>query len=300
LYVLYGLAFVKALSLGMPRPKISVESARLRFLLAAYELFKKRVQDNPWQTLMDEAFPAWSAIIHPRESSPQRDHFPHYVGSETRARRTKEARQVLIEWAVRYSLIIADDPVPQPADWILDHAEEICRTCRGIPMAQPSWEEAYRRTIITSIEDVQRSQNPGPKVISRLPRAFTPGLSMHPPIPYLTVPMEYPDWDREIEAFAEYKRRVRKAVKAYFRLLNRPRISSPERSRNTQAIEAKDFIYFEWVILRRCCRWKLKEIRARYLPTHPDPSGADSVISQAVRRLDELLGLLPIAKIRST
>lgn len=87
----------------MPRPKISVESARLRFLLAAYELFKKHVQDNPWQTLMDEAFPAWSAIIYPRESSPQRDHFPHYVGAETHARRAKEARQVLIEWAVRYN-----------------------------------------------------------------------------------------------------------------------------------------------------------------------------------------------------
>jgi hypothetical protein len=279
----------------MPRPRISSDSARLRFLLAAYELFKQHVEDNPWQTLKDEAFPAWSAINYPRERSPQRDPLPLYVGSETWARRAKEGREVLGQWALRYNLVVSADLGPQPADWILDHAEELCRIWRGMPPTESTWEDAYQRAIM-NFDELQRSQNSPQK--ARLPRSFTAHSSLQPPIPYLTVPMEYPDWDPGTEAFADYKRRVRRALKAYFRFLRRPR-ARPPAARELQPTGGAQLFHYEWVILRRCCRWKLKEIRARYLPNHPDPLGAESVVSQAVSRTDALLGLVPLAKIQN-
>jgi hypothetical protein len=268
------------------RPKHSPEAAKYKFLLAGYSL--SGVPGNPWQVLMDEVFPKWYAIQHPNDD-PRGIRRISYVTADVRARRAREAREVLVEWANKYRLIGSTGPLP----WIIHDAEERCRE-RERTVASP-WSGSTRGGWGTNpIRDFSAEEPINP------PALDPPSRPLHPlsPAPWLI--LQVPPWERDNEPLTAYKQRARKALTKHFEVLKRPRKTKKEQHQASSSTGGIDLRDYEWLILRRCCGWMLKEIRERDrdLSRHPNPESAHSLISLAVCRKERLLGLLPLSDLR--
>jgi hypothetical protein len=193
--------------------------------------------NSPYSVLVQEVVPEWqqAGATHTNSPSETPTRFRFRPEQSRAAEKVKlEHRKLLVEvWARYFRLVGADD---QPLDWIVPYAEDLCQKRSG---------EFRDRPIMTTLGQLASGAG--------LPRSDVA----------LTLPMTDP-FQGDGESLAQFKKRVRRAVAAYFEAAVRDSMRPPQRKSAKTVGKRDNLMHSKWLILFQSCGWTLAKIRNEY------------------------------------
>jgi hypothetical protein len=246
-------------------PANKLDTARQDFFLAMQQLAEEQIPNNPYSALVEDVLSKWrDAGSTPGPTTPGKRFRFRTSDINEAAKRTGRRRAIIEEWARRFWLLGTDG---EPADWIVAYAEVLCQKLSG------EWRD-------------------GPTMLSQLNSVSGP-RQLDPWIGALVIPMTDPT-PREGERFAHFKKRARHALTVHLHQLE------STHGRNNAVVpvtpQSADYgpkkLYFRWLVLYQCCKWKLSQIHAASGYSVGNPKAKDfNAIYQAIKRTAALLQL---------